>query len=307
MKLRKPRPGEVLEILALLSGGVLLAYYSCRDPDSRQDPRQAPRESRTFAAGRAEGESGSAGAGGGDAAARQAGVEAAVRELIEGVALGRVDETQRAEAQRALVALLERWSWGAPEHRSMAAAVIVQQVFDQSKLQSRSVDLGPQQRRAIQSVARELTRELLLLAIGSRPGADGLAGELPAGHERISWNQLGGFPYLEGVRLPPEVEALAGRNVGIFGFMLTLGDSERVTEFVLVESLWGCCFGAVPEVNQTILVRLDPDSPAEYSAAPMLVTGRLEVGEEREAGFVTSLYRIGGATLRPADAAAPVR
>jgi hypothetical protein len=300
VKLKKLRATEVLEILALLAGGVLLAYHSCRGQD--ESAAQTPRESRTFAAGPGE-----AGAGGGDATARQAAVESAVRELIEGVALGRVEDSGRADAQRALASLLERWSWGTEANRSTAAAVIVQQVFDQSKLQSRSVDLGPQQRRAIQSVARELTRELLLLAMGLKPGADGLQGELPAGHERISWNQLGDFPYQEGVPLPPEVQALAGRSVGIFGFMLTLGDSERVTEFVLVESLWGCCFGAVPEVNQTILVRLDPDTPAEYSAAPMLVTGRLEVGEEREAGFVTSLYRVTGATLRPADAATPVR
>jgi hypothetical protein len=183
----------------------------------------------------------------------------------------------------------------------------VQQVFDQSKLQSPSVDLTPQQLRAIGGVARELTRELLLLAIGSKPGADGITGDLPAGHERISWNQLGGFPYLEGAPLPPEVQALDGHQVGIFGFMLTLGSSERLTEFVLVESLWGCCFGAVPEVNQTILVRLDPQASADYSAAPLLVSGRLEVGERREAGFVTSLYRIVSATVQPADAAAPGR
>jgi hypothetical protein len=172
-------------------------------------------------------------------------------------------------------------------------------------MQSRSIELLPQQRRAIQSVARELARELLLLSIGAKPGADSIAGELPPGHDRISWNQLGGFPYLEGTPLPAEVQALDGRQVGIFGFMLTLGDSQRVTEFVLVESLWGCCFGAVPEVNQTILVQLGPHASAEYSAAPLLVTGRLEVGERREAGFVTSLYRIVDAELQPADAVAP--
>jgi hypothetical protein len=54
-------------------------------------------------------------------------------------------------------------------------------------------------------------------------------------------------------------------------------------------------------------VRLDPQVNAEYSAAPLLVTGRLEVGERREAGFVTSLYRIVSATIQPADAAAPGR
>src|SRR5690606_32936614 len=167
--------------------------------------------------------------------------------------LGQIDEGQRAEAQRALAALLERWGWGTEQNRLTAAAVIVQQVFDQAKARSSSASLSAQQARAIEGVARELARELLLLADGQSPGADGLSGALPAGYERVTWHQLGGFAYQEGAALPEAVRALDGRDVGIFGFMLSLGDAERMSEFVLVESLWGCCFGSVPEVNQTIL------------------------------------------------------
>jgi hypothetical protein len=203
------------------------------------------------------------------------------------------------------VALLERWQWGSEQNRATAAAVIVQQVFDQAKARTSSEVLSPQQLRAIDGVAQELARELLLLAAGQSPGADGLSGVLPAGYERVSWNQLGGFPYREGAPLPAEVQALNGRDVAIFGFMLSLGDRDRLSELVLVESLCGCCFGSVPEVNQTILVRVAPDARVGYSAAPQLVTGRLEVGEEREGGFVTSLYRITGATLRPVEPTSP--
>ena len=301
MKPKKPRASEVAELLALLAAGALLAYFSCRTPATQADAAAAPRQSKTFAAAR----SGDDAVGDTeDAAARRRAVEQAVRELIGGVALGQVDEAQRADVQRSLASLLERWQWGTAENRETAAAVIVQQVFDQAKLSNRSVELSAQQVRAIEGVARELTRELLLLAVGSSPGADGISGALPAGYERITWNQLGGFPWREGTALPPEVQALDGRNVGIFGFMLTLGEGDRLSEIVLVESLWGCCFGSVPEVNQTLLVRLDPSSHAEYSAAPTLVTGRLEVGEAREAGFVTSVYRIQDAALHPVDEAA---
>ena len=295
MKLRRPRLSEVLELSCLLAGGVLISYYACRGKD---DAAPAARESRTFAAERAEPIADTA-----DGEARRSAVEAAVRELISGVALGEVDETRRADAQVGLVSLLERWNWGTEANRSTAAAVIVQQIFDRSKLGDRSIELTAQQVRAIQGVARELTRELLLLAVGSSPGADGITLGLPPGHARVTWNQLGGFPYVQGGPLPPEVTALAGKPTAIFGFMLTLGDSEQLREFVLVESLWGCCFGAVPDVNQTILVRLAPGTAAEYSATPQLVTGRLEVGEEREGGFVTSLYRLVDARVKPVDAA----
>jgi len=295
MSLKKLRPSELLELLALVAGCLLLFYFSCRSRDGEQ--AVAPRESRTFGAARAEPPGDAT-----DAAARQRAVEAAIGELIEGVALGKLDETRRAEARLALIALLERWGWGTPANRDSGAAVIVQQIFDRAKLESRSVELSVPQVRAIASVARELARELSLLAVGASPGADGISAAVPAGHERISWNLLGGFTYREGEPLPPEVTALAGRQVAIFGFMLTLGDSERPREFVLVESLWGCCFGSVPDINQTILVRVAPEGVAEYSAAPLLVTGQLEVGEQREGGYVTSLYRLVNSKLSALDA-----
>jgi hypothetical protein len=300
MRLKKLRPSELLEVLALLSGCALLAYFSCRGHDTASGA--APRESRTFSAERTAPERPEDTA---DAAARQRAVESAIGELLERVALGQVDEARRAEAQLALVALLERWSWGTPENRTSGAAVIVQQIFDRAKLGDRSEELSLRQVRAIAGVARELARELLLLAVGSSPGADGISAAMPPGHERVSWNRLGAFTYREGEPLPAEVLALAGREVGVFGFMMTLGDAERSRQFVLVESLWGCCFGSVPELNQTILVRIAEGASAEYSAAPLLVTGRFEVGEEREGGYVSSLYRIVDAKVAPLDAPAP--
>jgi hypothetical protein len=293
----KPRPREVLELLLLSCGCVLLLYYSCRGQGDA-DESAAPRESKTFAAVRSVPDSVEDTA---DTVARQRAVEVAIGELIGAVALGQVEETGRAQAQRSLVTLLETWRWGTDQNRATGAAVVVQQIFDRAKIENRSVELSLRQVQAIQGVAKELARELLLLAVGASAGADGISAALPAGHERITWNQLGSFPYSEGSPLPAEVTALGGHAVGIFGFMLTLNSSEHVSEFVLVESLWGCCFGTVPEVNQTIIVRVDPTTNAQYSAAPLLVTGRLEVGEEREGGFVTSVYRIVDAHVTPVE------
>lgn len=297
MRLKKLRRSELFELLALCAACTLLCYFTCRTRDTAEGA--APRESKTFSAARSEAETPGDPT---DAAARQRAAEAAIGQLIERVALGQVDETQRPEAQLDLVALLERWNWGTPENRISGAAVVVQQIFDRAKLENRSEELSLRQVRAISGVARELARELLLLAIGSSPGADGIRADVPAGHQRINWNQLGGFTYHEGEPLPPEVLALDGRDVAIFGFMLTLGETERPREFVLVESLWGCCFGSVPDVNQTILVHVANDAAAEYSAAPLLVTGRLQVGEAREGNYVTSVYRIADAHVSAVDA-----
>jgi hypothetical protein len=40
----------------------------------------------------------------------------------------------------------------------------------------------------------------------------------------------------------------------------------------------------------------------DYTSGPLIVTGVLEVGEQRQQGFVSSLYRVTDATVRPLDA-----
>jgi hypothetical protein len=289
MKLTRLRPTELLELLALLGGVSLILYFSCRE----EPLAPAARDSKVFAAPRA----GAAITSPGSNESTRAATEQALERLLARVATGEVTEAQRSEVQQSLVALLERSERGTAESRVTATAMIVQQVFDQAKLQVASPELSLRQQRAIASMAQELTRQLMLMATGSSPGADGIEVALPPDHERVTWNQLGGFAYREGEPLPEELRALGGRKVGIPGFMLTLGDPEAVREFILVESLWGCCFGSVPELNQTIVVRIKAGQSAEHTATPLLVTGVLEVGEEREGGFVTSVYRLTDASV----------
>jgi hypothetical protein len=298
VKVRKLRVGEILEIVALLLGCSLLAYFSCGDDEDSGLAR--PRESKTFSVPRTHQSS----SGNDDESrSRQRIVEDSLRELLANVAVGRMGEERRSEVQLSLISLLERVRWGKPDNRVNAAAVVVQQLFDQAKLQTPAPELTARQSQAIAALARELTRQFLLLAVGASPGADGIDIPLPEGHERVSWNQLGGFVYQEGANLPSEVQALNGRRVGLPGFMLSSSDTAFPGEFILVESLWGCCFGSIPEVNQTILVRGRLGTAVDYTSGPLIVTGVLEVGEQRQQGFVSSLYRVTDATIRPLDAA----
>jgi len=293
MKQDKRRLGVFVEVGALLLGVGLLIYFS-RGGHEQVD---VAREAKVFSVPRNEASSASErGSSPGPL------VEDTLREILIGIATGRVAEEQRSEVQKGLADLLERFQWGKAQNRMSAAALVVQQMFDQAKQQTLRSELDSRQRQAISAMARELTRQVLLTSTGASAGADAIDTVLPPGHERITWNQLGGFPYQEGEALPVEVSSLRGRSVGLPGFMLSLGDTDDMHEFILVESLWGCCFGSIPAVNQTVLVRMRTGEVAGYAAGPSLVTGILEVGEEREAGFVTSLYRITDATVTPVPA-----
>jgi hypothetical protein len=288
-----------LEIGALLLGVGLLGHYSC----GHEGDVDIQREAKTFSVAR----TGARAPTTDGSAQPQVAIEDSLREILIGIATGQVTEEQRADVQKALSELLDRFRWGKAQNRMTAAALIVQQMFDQAKQQTIRPELDLRQRQAIPLMAKELTRQVMLTSTGASAGADAIQATIPAGHERITWNQLGGFPYQEGEPLPTDVSTLNGRSVGLPGFILTLGDTEDLHEFILVESLWGCCFGSVPGVNQTVLVRLSPGEAASYVAGPCLVTGVLHVGEEKEAGFVTSLYRIEEAALTPIDAAPPQR
>ena len=291
---RKLRPGTVVEIAALGLGCVVLGYFTCREP-SAQAP-QSERGARVFAAPRA-GESGSA-----DLTQNRREIERILGGVLTGIARGDVSDERRGEIQSDLVQLLERRGSGRPETRANAAGMIVQQLFDRAKLATVTPNVAPdmsvRQREAISAMASELTRQLLLLAVGASPGADALPVSLPEGHSKLDWKQLGGFRYQEGGEVPAEIRALNGQKAGVAGFILTTGESEGMREFILLESLWGCCFGGVPDVNQTIVVRLPAERAIDYTAAPVLVTGMFEVGEERQGEFVASLYRLVDAEAR---------
>jgi hypothetical protein len=276
----------VLEVLALSLGCAVLGYVTCREKDP-----EAGRAGRVFAAPRAEGAAAST--------PERAAIEGLLGNTLRGIATGSLSEEKRVDIQRELMALLEQAGIGRPESRSNAAALIVQQMFDRAKLEIATSELSTRQRQAITAMARELTRQISLLAVGASPGADAMATTLPDGVLKLNWKHMGGFQYVEGGEVPADIRALDGRSVGVPGFILTMGDTENIREFILLESLWGCCFGAVPDVNQTILVRLGSGGPIDYTAAPVLVTGKLEVGEERQGGFVASLYRVVDAKVQP--------
>ncbi|HYC78717.1 MAG TPA: DUF3299 domain-containing protein [Planctomycetota bacterium] len=126
----------------------------------------------------------------------------------------------------------------------------------------------------------------------------------PPGYRALDWKTLGGFEYTEGMKLPEEVRKLHGEKVAIAGYMFTLSEFENIREFMLVESLWSCCFGVPPTVNQVLVVKIDGRKGVEYTGMPVMLLGTLDVGEKIEDGWVTSLYRIrlqGPAAVKPIE------
>ena len=91
---------------------------------------------------------------------------------------------------------------------------------------------------------------------------------------------------------PPYVLQADGKKVKITGFMLPDVDFEHITEFHVVRSLWGCCFGAPPRLNELVRVTIPGGEGIDYTYNNIEVIGTLTAVFEMEDGVVEDLYRI---------------
>lgn len=134
---------------------------------------------------------------------------------------------------------------------------------------------------------------------------------VPSGYEWLGFSRLSGFPFevtptiADGStnlasasqstrsKIPETVRVLDGHPVAIRGFLIPLRmDEGLAVEFLLMRDQNLCCYGTVPKVNEWILVRAEGRGVKPVMDQPITVMGRLHVGEVRENGYLTGIYRI---------------
>lgn len=93
---------------------------------------------------------------------------------------------------------------------------------------------------------------------------------------------------------PAAIRAHDGAEVTARGYPIVLVQARGVvTEFLLTRFPPGCCFGALPVLDEWIHVTFEAGYPAGPPEQTLAVTGVLELGERvDENGFAESLYRM---------------
>lgn len=118
--------------------------------------------------------------------------------------------------------------------------------------------------------------------------------------------ELGNFDYDQdkGGNIPDDVKRLSGAKIRLTGFMIPVDQAEHITQFALVPSLFSCCFGQPPQVQHTIVCNCPKGKAVAFTPDPIVVEGTLQVKEERDDGYVTSIFQIipTSVTLAPKDA-----
>lgn len=95
--------------------------------------------------------------------------------------------------------------------------------------------------------------------------------------------------------IPKPVRELSNRSVSIKGFMLPLKvEGGLVTELLVMKDQSMCCYGSTPKLNEWVSVKMKNRGVRPLMDQPVTLFGTLHVGEMRENGYLTGIYRLEG-------------
>ena len=95
-------------------------------------------------------------------------------------------------------------------------------------------------------------------------------------------------------QIPNMVKSWNGKKAMITGYMVPVKmEKGLVTEFLLMRNTMACCFGAVPNMNEWVIVKMKKGVQPMMDV-PVAFYGELKVGAMFENGYMTGLYELEG-------------
>jgi hypothetical protein len=95
--------------------------------------------------------------------------------------------------------------------------------------------------------------------------------------------------------IPAKVKAFDKKRVALKGFMLPLKvEGGLVTEMLIMKDQSMCCYGTVPKIHEWVSVKMSDKGVKPLMDQPVTLMGQLHVGEMRENGYLTGIYRMDG-------------
>ena len=109
----------------------------------------------------------------------------------------------------------------------------------------------------------------------------------------LTFEEVSSWPYEDGLKgMPKGLKKLDGKKVMMTGFMLPIDEVENIKEFLLVQSLWSCCFGQPPDINGTVRVVMQGKKRIDYKFEPIKVLGTFRIKPTIEDGFCVDIYQL---------------
>jgi hypothetical protein len=95
--------------------------------------------------------------------------------------------------------------------------------------------------------------------------------------------------------VPAWVREYDGKRVVLTGYLMPLVlDQGRTKKFVMMRDVNTCCYGAVPNMNDYLVVTMEGEGVEPLQDVPVDLVGIFRVDHRYEGGFVVSLFAMKG-------------
>jgi hypothetical protein len=109
----------------------------------------------------------------------------------------------------------------------------------------------------------------------------------------VTFDELSAWPYEDGLKgMPKKVKDLHGKKVLMSGFMLPIDDVKDIKEFLLVQSLWSCCYGQPPDINGIVRIVMPKGKTTDYFFDPLKIIGTFKVEATSIDNYCVDIYQI---------------
>ena len=92
--------------------------------------------------------------------------------------------------------------------------------------------------------------------------------------------------------MPKQLNKFDGKKVMMTGFMLPIDEVENIKEFLLVQSLWSCCYGQPPDINGIVRIVMKGKSRIDYQFEPIKIVGDFKIEATSEDGYCVDIYQL---------------
>ncbi len=119
------------------------------------------------------------------------------------------------------------------------------------------------------------------------------AGKIKGLDQILPFDELTSWPYEDALKgMPKRIKDLTGKKVLMTGFMLPIDEVQNIKEFLLVQSLWSCCYGQPPDIHGIVRVVMPKGKHTDYFFDPLKVIGTFKVEATMMDGYCVDIYQL---------------